>query len=119
MERFKQFIPVGTYAWQYGELNVREADSGRRWVLTQRHYVTENDFSYIWRAVAVCLDDEKAEMPNVYGFGWMGPGTVLHSFIVSEEDALRVIGKDPLALLRGQGLESVMKDFFEPEGGAA
>lgn len=90
--------------WNFGEVNVEEIGSDKRFVLTQRQRLIEEDFYTITRTVADPIDN--GNMENIYIVSWLenggAAGTISCMKIVDERTMIDIIKKYPTELLQGR-----------------
>lgn len=100
--------------WNFGEVNVEEIGSDKRFVLTQRQRLIEEDFYTITRTVADPIDN--GNMENIYIVSWLenggAAGTVSCSKIIDHETMIDIIKNNTDDLLQGR-LD--LRKYFEEQ----
>ena len=109
----RYFIRNGRY--KYGELPVKEIETGKTFTLTQPKTLFNEDYYIITRFIAV--EDVPVDVvPEhdfyVYRVSWMEPGPVLIERIVSEDIMMDIMQKFPEQLLHGNAC-SYIQTYFE------
>ena len=101
--------------WYYGELEVEEVGTGKRYTLTQRKTLTSEDYFCIHRTVAVPhgVYEGEDDYPYIYEISWMGTGTVLYTRIVDEQTAIDFYKNFTKEILRGHIYEDKITGWFQ------
>ena len=99
--------------WNYGELEVEEIGTGKRYTLTQRHTIANEDSFCIYRTVSVPHQGNE-DYGYIYQFSYFGKGTGTTCFvsIVDEETAIKIIQEHTKEYLQGHGFDYVLYDIF-------
>ena len=109
----RTFILDGKY--EYGEIPVKEIETGKSFTLTQRKQVFSEDFYSVYRFIAVeNVPADVVPEPDfyVYRVSYMIPGPVLCIKYIDERTMLELYLYDVINFLRGCATESI-KEFFE------
>lgn len=111
MRRFKA---LGN--WQYGEREIEEIGTGKRYTLTQCHKLTSSDYYHIDRTIAVPHQEGNTEY--IYELSYMGkanPGSVLHMDWIDEEALIQLVRENTEKFLRCSGMDNVFCEYFGKE----
>ena len=109
------FYINGSGAWEYGERQVKEKGTEKRFTLTQPKVLFSEDYYTIRRAIAVenvpfYIPPEKDFY--VYEFSYMETGSCLRVVTVDEDTAKELISTCLKEFMQGNAL-SYIKHFFD------
>ena len=104
--------------WNYGELEVQEIGTEKRYTLTQRKTLSNEDFFMIARTVAVPygIYEGEDDYPYIYEVSWMGkanPGSVLYMKYIDEETMVDFYKNFAIDILRGELYEDRIEGWFK------
>lgn len=101
--------------WNYNELEVQEIGTEKRYTLTQKKTLSNEDFFMIARTVAVPhgVYEGEDDYPYIYEISWMGSGTVLYIRYVDEETMVDFYKNFTIEILRGHIYEDRITGWFK------
>lgn len=90
--------------WQYGEREVEEVGTGKRYTLTQKTEVLNEDFYLVYRTIAVPHQSDDLDYLYIYEIYYMiaSNGSCLVSRTVDEATMYELFVENALDVMRGK-----------------